>query len=112
MPIMGLQVDVKSAELKKIISSRVEYHQNKAEAYEAQAGKLRATIKGIEEDNEVGKVTNSNGDPAQNMETKAKEHKDKAVHFQFLLDHVIVDETYRLSTEDLRMLGIATARFY
>ena len=109
--IQGLQVDVKSAELKSILEGRVEYHSSKAKAYEEQSLKLRATMKNIEEDMEVGKV--SNGDPAQSMDQKAREHKDKAVHFQFMIDHVIQDDIYRLGQNDLSLLGISPVRgFY
>jgi hypothetical protein len=80
--INGLQVDVKSVELKGIIKSRIEYHTDKAQTYEKQAGKLK--------------------------EGKAREHKDKAIHFQFLLDHVILDDVYRLGPSDLQLLGIAS----
>lgn len=108
--IEGLQVDVKSDELGKILQGRVDYHSSKAKAYEEQSTKLRATMKNIEEDMEVGKV--SNGDPAQSMDQKAREHKDKAVHFQFMIDHVIQNDVYRLSQQDLSLLGISPARFY
>lgn len=104
--INGLQVDVKSAELKSIIKGRVDYHTDKAEAYEKQAVKLRATIANIEEDVSHGKVSHGS-DVSQSMDVKARDHKDKAVHFQFLLDHVIQDDVYRLGPADLQLLGIA-----
>ncbi len=109
--INGLQVDVKSAELKSIIKSRIEYHSEKAEAYQKQAVNLRKTITNIEEDVGIGKVSNG-ADVGQSMETKAREHKDKAIHFQFLLDHVILDDVYRLGPSDLQLLGIAQRGYY
>lgn len=109
--INGLQVDVKSAELKKIVQSRVDYHNEKASLYEKQAEKLRQTIQNVEEDVEYGKVTNGS-DVSQNMNQKAREHKDKAIHFQFLLEHVIQDDVYRLNQADLQLLGIAGGRYY
>lgn len=109
--INGLQVDVKSAELKSIIKSRIEYHTEKAEAYSKQALKLKQTIMNIEEDVSHGKVSNGQ-DVSQGMEGKAREHKDKAIHFQFLLDHVILDDVYRLGPQDLQLLGIAQRGYY
>jgi len=104
--INGLQVDVKSAELKSIIKSGIEYHTDKAQAYEKQAVNLRKTIANIEEDTSHGKVSNG-ADVSQSMDSKSREHKDKAIHFQFLLDHVILDDVYRLGPADLQLLGIA-----
>lgn len=109
--VQGLQIEVTSEKLKAIMAERVTYHLQKAEAYEAQATKLRETMKNIEEDMELGKT--SNGDPSQSMESKAREHKDKANHFQFMVDHVILNDMYRLGQQDMQMLGISPARgFY
>lgn len=107
--IQGLQVDVKSAELKKILEERLKYHEDKNEVLVAEASKLRESIKNIEEDMVVGK--GSGGDVAQNLETKARDHKDKANYYKFMIDHVIQDDVYRLGQEDLARLGIA-GRFY
>lgn len=107
--VNGLQVDVQSDELKKIIQSRVDYHAGRVATYEKQAAQLREILDGKEEKT-IGKV--SNGTPIQNLEDKATEHKDKLVHFKFLLDHVIVNDVYRLSQSDLQMLGIASRGNY
>jgi hypothetical protein len=106
--VNGLQVDVQSSELKKIIQSRIDYHTERAALYEAKANEIRKSLEGVEE-NTIGKV--SNGSPTQNLDDKAREHKDKLVHFKFMLEHVIVDDVYRLSQSDLQLLGIAT-RYY
>lgn len=107
--IQGLQVDVKSAELKSILQERLKYHEDKSVALAKEAEKLRKVITNIEEDMTVGKV--SSGDVSQNLDSKAKEHKDKASYYKFMIDHVIQDDVYRLGQEDLGRLGIAT-RFY
>lgn len=109
--INGLQVDVQSEELKKIIKSRVDYHLAKVAAYEQQAERLKTSIKDVEEDVEYGKVSGGT-DMVSSMAKQAKEHKDKAIHFQFMLDHVILNDTYRLGQQDLALLGIAGRNFY
>lgn len=107
--ISGLQVDVKSAELKKILEERLVYHEEKWTILTREAEKLRASLKNVEEDMVVSKV--STGDVSQNLESKAREHRDKATYFKFMIDHVIQDDIYRLGQEDLVRLGI-TARLY
>lgn len=107
--IQGLQVDVQSDELKKIIKSRIDYHTERAALYESKAEEIRKSLEGVEEKT-IGKV--SGGTPTQNLEDKAREHKDKLVHFQFMLDHVILNDVYRLSQQDLQLLGISPSRYY
>lgn len=107
--VNGLQFDVQSEELKKIVQSRVKYHAEKAEVYETKAAQLREALKGVDEET-PGKV--SNASPAASLEDKARQHKDKMVHFQFMLDHVIVNDVYRLSQNDLHLLGISPDRHY
>lgn len=109
--INGLLVDVPSEELKKIVGSRAKHHADKANAYEAKAKDLQATIKDIEDDVEFGK-TSMGATPAGSLISKAREHRDKAIHFEFMLAHVIQNDTYRLGQDDLRLLGVAGARHY
>lgn len=104
--IQGLQVDVKSDELKSIIEERFKHHTERSEVYAKKAEELKKTIAGLEEDLLVGKV--SNGTASDSLETKAREHKDKATYFKFMLDHVIQNDVYRLAQEDLKRLGIST----
>ncbi len=107
--IVGLQVDVKSEELVKILEERRKHHEDKKAVYETQAAELKKVIKNIEEDMRVGKV--SGGTPADNLEHKAREHGEKAGYYKFMIDHVIQNDTYRLGQEDLARLGIV-ARMY
>lgn len=104
-----MQVDVSSDELLKILKERKKHHDDKSAAYSKQAGELTKVISAIEEDMDIGKV--SNGTPAESMERKAREHSEKARYYEFMIDHVIKNDTYRLSQEDLVRLGI-TARIY
>ena len=108
--IEGLKIDVKSAELKKILEERYGYHVEKSKTYSAAAQNLLASVKGIEEDMSVGKVSHAN--PAQNLENQARTHHESSNYYKFMLEHVVQDDTYRLGQDDLRRLGIATATQY
>lgn len=103
--VEGLQFDIQSEELKKIIQSRIDYHIDRAQLYRVKAEEIRKSLEGVEEKT-IGKV--SNAGPTESLETKAREHTDKLVHFKFMLDHVIINDVYRLSQQDLQLLGIAS----
>ncbi len=107
--IEGLQIDVKSAELKSILQDRHKHHEEKAKGYRNQAAELRKVMKDIEEDRAHSKV--SSATPAEQMDRKASEHANKAVYFKFMIDHVVQDDTYRLKQEDLLRLGITDSMF-
>lgn len=108
MPIQGLQIDVKSDELVKILKDRLRHHEEKSKVYKSQAARLKETMESIDEDLDIRKV--SNGDPVHTLEDKFREHQDKMAYFQFMLDHVIQNDTYRLGQEDLHKLGISAGR--
>lgn len=107
--IEGLKVDVKSEELVKILTERMQHHLERSEAYNKKAAELKATLSGLEEDLSVGKVSNNSA--SGGLETKAREHKDKSTYYKFLLDHVIQNDTYRLDQADLERLGVSVRYF-
>lgn len=108
--IQGLQIDVQPDELIKILQERLEHHQAKSETYEKKAKELGAQIAAIEEDMEVGKV--SGGTPVEQLARKAKEHKEQANWYDFMIKHVIRNDVYRLDQRDLQRLGIAVGHHY
>lgn len=77
--------------------------------YELKAKELTKMVAGIEDDISIGKM--SGGTPVQNLEHQAKEHKEKAGYFKFMLDHVIQDDVYRLEQSDLVRLGIVVRAY-
>jgi len=91
--IEGINVDVESKELKELILERAVVHKSKVLAYSKQVSDLEAS--GIGED------AGLSGDPVNGLKNKVKSHKEKAAYFQFLADHIVPDETYRLSMHDL-----------
>ncbi len=73
--IQGLQVDVESAELIKILEERKRHHEEKAQVYETEAATLEASLKKVNEDMKVSKV--SSGTPVDQMRASAREHRGK-----------------------------------
>jgi hypothetical protein len=108
--IQGLQIDVQSDELIKILTERLEHHQSKAKTYADKAKELGAQIAAIEEDMEIGKV--SGGTPVEQLQRKAREHTDQANWYEFMIKHVVQKDVYRLDQRDLQRLGIAVGHHY
>lgn len=100
--IEGLKIDVSSTELEEHLSKRVEYHTERAEFYGLQVQNLKA--------GGVGILAQSN-DPVSSLEGSEKSHQDKAAFYRFMKDHVIPDETYRLTEQDLVRLEIVSRYF-
>lgn len=103
--IQGLQIDVKGSELKTMFENRLKYHADKATALQGNLEKLSDIEKTMDAEAEsIGKF--SNASPRSSLETTIKKHKDQTIYYKFMVDHVVVDETYRLAEADLYKLGI------
>jgi hypothetical protein len=101
--IEGIHVDVDSKELNNLILERAAVHKGKALAYNKQVKDLEAS--GIGED------ANLSGDPVSGLKGKVKDHERKAAYFQFLADHIVPNETYRLSMSDLSNIELLSRWF-
>lgn len=93
--IEGLRIDVSSEEMKKILKDRVSYHSEKAEMYGSQ-------VKALEGEPTVDMTA----DPKKALRDRLRHHQRKWEFFNFLAEHVIPNETYRLSEIDLTRLEI------
>jgi hypothetical protein len=100
--IEGLKIKVSSAELKSHIETRAAYHQERAVWYEGQVVNLRSG--GVRPE----AVSN---DPASSLERSAKDHKEKAALFSFMADHIIPNEEYILSENDLSRIELVSRYF-
>ena len=100
--IEGLKIDVPSDELIEHLKERADYHTEKSKFYTGQVEALRQ--------GGVGASPVSN-DPVTSLESSAKSHQDRAAFFNFLDEHVVLDETYRLSEQDLTRLEIVSRYF-
>lgn len=96
--IEGLKIEVESKELVELIDVRVEYHKGKAELYDSQLQLLKDEP-GLEN-------MDLSNDPRRSLRDKIRHHGDKVGFFSFLRDHVIPNETYRLTETDLLRLEL------
>lgn len=103
--IQGIHIDVPGSEMKSLFESRLKYHQDKVAKLEGQLGVFKQLDKELaEEANEINRGSNSF--PASNLEDTLRKHKNYIVYFKFMVEHVVVDATYRLGKDELLELGI------
>jgi hypothetical protein len=99
--ITGLCIDVSAKELRKHLAARAGHHERKAKWYKGQAAAL---TKG-------GAATGMSNDPVRSLEESEQRHREKAAYFRFMEQHIVENETYRLSQEDLGQIELAS-RYY
>ena len=108
--INGLNFDIDTKELEEILNTKIQQFSAKASLYQEQAEqqeeltRRQASI----DDSDLPKFSN---DQSTNLRSKANEQLQKVKEFTFLRDHLIKNETYRLTRDDLNYLGIVHRRF-
>ncbi len=96
--ITGLCIDIPVNELKEHLAARADHHEKKAEWYKNQAVALR----------EGGAATGMSNDPVRSLEQSELEHREKAAYFRFMEQHLVKNQTYRLSQADLGLIELAS----
>ena len=99
--INGLHVDVSAKELKEHLATRADHHVRKAKWYKSQAAAL----------NQGGAATGMSNDPVRSLEASEEQHREKAAYFRFMERHLVKNETYRLSQDDLSQIELSS-RYY
>jgi hypothetical protein len=99
--INGLCIDVSAKELREHLAARADHHAEKAEWYKGQAAAL----------SKGGAGTGMSNDPVSSLEESGQRHQEKAAYFRFMEQHLVENETYRLSQEDLGQIELSS-RYY
>lgn len=102
--IEGLHFDIEFNEMKEHLLVKARYHDGRRVWYHRRIHDLKEG--GVEAGNQV-----SGGDPIANLQSQAKKHEGRSEFFQFMADHLIEGETYRLSEGDLRTLEFVSRYF-
>jgi hypothetical protein len=99
--ITGLCIDVSARELREHLAARADHHEEKAKWYETQAAAL----------SQGGAATGMSNDPVRSLEESEQRHREKAAYFRFMEQHLVDNETYRLSQDDLAQIELSS-RYY
>ena len=102
--IEGLHFDIEFGEMKEHLLKKARHHDERRTWYERRIHDLKEG--GVETDHQV-----SGGNPLENLRNQATKHEGRSEFFQFLADHLIENETYRLSESDLRTLEFISRYF-
>jgi len=108
--IDGLKLDVSADEIVSLLDRRIAEHHAKAEADAGHAERLKGTDR---EDDEGEDEYLAYGEPtADRLRRRAQRERDRKDALTFMRNHVVRGETYRLSTEDLRVIEILQGRYW
>ncbi len=97
--IEGLKVTIVGTELRELCLKRAEHHRQRARVYAGQKASM--------EENEIGEMAYSNGDPKLVLKDKQEMHEAEAGELDFIAAHLISDEQYSLDASALVKLGIS-----
>jgi hypothetical protein len=95
--IEGLAFDVSSEELEEHLQKRMKHHVDKASFYAGQVAALRGGGVGAQ---------SATNDPVSSLENSQRQHEGRMALFAFMAEHVVPDEVYRLSEQDLARIEI------
>lgn len=101
--IEGIKIDVSSDELRDHLQARANYHDDKQAFYSTQAQSLK--------DGGIRSEAAVSNDPVNSLEQSARSHGEREAFFRFLAEHLVDDETYRLSEQDLTRIEIVSRYF-
>lgn len=95
--IEGMHFDISSAEM----LARAAFHRERASFYSKQQAQF-----------ETAPTAQMTADPVAGLKEAGKRHVSKAEVFQFMRDHLVPGETYRLGSSDLAALEFIAERVW
>jgi len=117
--VKGLRYHFTTEQLYAHMKNRSDYHESRANTKETALPELRAAVDIVKAAGTtaatniatMSKFSNSNyhfdaGDQVEQLEEDIKDHRNKALVFRTLADHLVDDATYDLDESELRRLEI------
>lgn len=108
--IRGILCTVTGAELSKHCENRRQYHQGRADVYQAQVGEIEKLRKSSDEAaKQVSK--GSSQDPLDALENSMKTHISKARFFAFCAAHFPPENLHLISYDEMTAYELAPGRY-
>lgn len=113
--VKGLLFHYSTEELAAQMQSRAEHHEDRARTKESALPELKKAVETIKTTAEastvarMSKVHNAyhfDGDQVADLENDIRDHKNKALVFRTLAEHLVPNATYELGEHDLQRLEI------
>lgn len=102
--IEGIKLDFKAEELRQHCAGRANYHEGRAAFYREEAKRMEGK-EDVQMENDNTYSNSSVMSMRKSMKEKANFHENKSAVFGLMASHFI-NETYRLSTQDLSTLEL------
>lgn len=117
--VKGLRYQFTTEQLRAHMVERAKHHEGRASTKETALPELRAAVDIVKKAGNtaaasiaaMSKFSNSNyhfdpGKQVEQLEEDIKDHRNKALVFRTLSDHLVADATYDLEESELRRLEI------
>jgi hypothetical protein len=100
--IEGFRIDVTADELVAHLDRRISHHHTRAQECETTLQRLQALETATDEEEEVFQTCRA--PRIDRLERLIARHRNREVFLMFVRNHVVANEMYRLSEDDLRLL--------
>lgn len=106
----GLKLEVTADEIAQLLDERIAEHHANAEADETSAKRLEETDR--TDDSGDDEVWHPDAPAAPRLRRRAQRERERKEALTFMRNHLVRGETYRLTTEDLRVLEVLPAHYW
>jgi len=100
--IDGFKIDITADELVAHLDSRITHHHGRAQECETKLQRLRALESTSDDEEDVFDMCGAS--KIDGLERLATKHRNREIFLAFARNHVVANEIYRLSEDDLRLL--------
>lgn len=115
--VKGLLFHYTTEELDKLMNARAGYHEDRAKQKESALPELKkavdtvkastdAEVTDVARMSKAGVAYNFGGDEVESLKRDIRDHKNKALVFRTLAEHLVKNATYELDESDLRRLEL------
>jgi hypothetical protein len=107
--IEGLKLDVPAEELAQRLSGLIAWHESRAGGCDhrlQRLGEIKDEVENIDRHLDDLGWDRGYDRLSDALERKRTHHRERAFVLEFLRDHLVAGEVYRLGAEDLRMAGL------
>jgi len=109
--IEGLKFDIGFDEMKEHLLGKALHHLERKAFYQRQIRVVGGELGGELPEDRPSHYTGRSDDPIEALKLKAVSHEGRSTFFQFMADHLVDGETYRLSEGDLMTLEFISRRY-
>ena len=100
--IDGFKIEITANELAAHLDSRISHHRGRTQECEMKLQRLQALDAHSDEEEDVFDMCGASR--LDGLQRLASKHRSREVFLMFVRNHVVTNEVYRLSEEDLRLL--------